>query len=150
MAPCHCEKRSGEAISLFDLRYSSLRPYDTVARLSASPHVIIWRLPKFFSFSETLLQPGATGNVGEGIDLISEYDNVFSGKVRKTGYFQKAGFPGNSERILGIYSGCQKFCPIAQRIFSRSGQEYDLPWAWLGHRTCPTGRMSHWLNWRLP
>ena len=28
---------------------------------------------------------------------------VFAGKVRKTGFFQKAGFPGNSERIFGIY-----------------------------------------------
>jgi hypothetical protein len=27
---------------------------------------------------------------------------VFAGKVRKTGFFQKAGFPGNSERIFGI------------------------------------------------
>jgi hypothetical protein len=27
---------------------------------------------------------------------------VFSGKVRKTGFFQKAGFPGNSDRIFGI------------------------------------------------
>jgi hypothetical protein len=29
--------------------------------------------------------------------------NVFAGKVRKTGFFQKAGFPGNSDRIFGIY-----------------------------------------------
>jgi hypothetical protein len=29
--------------------------------------------------------------------------NVFAGKVRKTGFFQKPGFPGNSERIFGIY-----------------------------------------------
>jgi hypothetical protein len=29
--------------------------------------------------------------------------NVFAGKVRKTGFFQKAGFPGNSETIFGIY-----------------------------------------------
>jgi hypothetical protein len=29
--------------------------------------------------------------------------NVFAGKVRKTGFFQKAGFPGSSERIFGIY-----------------------------------------------
>ena len=29
--------------------------------------------------------------------------NVFAGKVRKTGFFQKAGFPGNSERIFCIY-----------------------------------------------
>jgi hypothetical protein len=28
---------------------------------------------------------------------------VFAGKVRKTGFFQKAGFPGNSEIIFGIY-----------------------------------------------
>ena len=28
---------------------------------------------------------------------------VFAGKVRKTGFFQKAGFPGNSERIFGIH-----------------------------------------------
>jgi hypothetical protein len=28
---------------------------------------------------------------------------VFAGKVRKTGFFQQAGFPGNSERMLGIY-----------------------------------------------
>jgi hypothetical protein len=28
---------------------------------------------------------------------------VFAGKVRKTGFFQKAGFPGNSDRIFGIY-----------------------------------------------
>jgi hypothetical protein len=27
---------------------------------------------------------------------------VFAGKVRKTGFFQKAGFPGNSDRIFGI------------------------------------------------
>jgi hypothetical protein len=32
--------------------------------------------------------------------------NVFSGKVRKTGFFQKAGFPGGSERIFGIYYNC--------------------------------------------
>jgi hypothetical protein len=31
---------------------------------------------------------------------------VFAGKVRKTGFFQKAGFPGNSERIFGIYYKC--------------------------------------------
>jgi hypothetical protein len=30
-------------------------------------------------------------------------EKVFAGKVRKTGFFQKAGFPGNSERIFGIY-----------------------------------------------
>ena len=35
--------------------------------------------------------------------------NVFSGKVRKTGFFQKAGFPGNSERIFGIYTDYLKF-----------------------------------------
>jgi hypothetical protein len=29
---------------------------------------------------------------------------VFVGKVRKTGFFQKAGFPGNSDKNLGIYS----------------------------------------------
>ena len=44
--------------------------------------------------------------------------NVFTGKVRKTGFFQKAGFPGNSERIFGIYyksSSCTgKWC-IAMR-----------------------------------
>jgi hypothetical protein len=28
---------------------------------------------------------------------------VFAGKVRKTGFFQKAGFPGDSDRIFGIY-----------------------------------------------
>jgi hypothetical protein len=28
---------------------------------------------------------------------------VFAGKVRKTGFFQKPGFPGNSEGIFGIY-----------------------------------------------
>jgi hypothetical protein len=28
---------------------------------------------------------------------------VFAGKVRKTGFFQKAGFPGDSERTFGIY-----------------------------------------------
>jgi hypothetical protein len=28
---------------------------------------------------------------------------VFAGMVRKAGFFQKAGFPGNSERIFGIY-----------------------------------------------
>jgi hypothetical protein len=27
---------------------------------------------------------------------------VFAGKVRKTGFFQKAGFPGNSDRFFGI------------------------------------------------
>ena len=35
----------------------------------------------------------------DALNMIS----VFAGKVRKTGFFQKAGFPGNSERILGIY-----------------------------------------------
>jgi hypothetical protein len=31
---------------------------------------------------------------------------AFAGKVRKTGFFQKAGFPGDSERIFGIcYKG---------------------------------------------
>jgi hypothetical protein len=33
---------------------------------------------------------------------------VFARKVRKTGFFQKAGFPGNSEGIFGIY---YKACP---------------------------------------
>jgi hypothetical protein len=28
---------------------------------------------------------------------------VFAGKFRSTGFFQKAGFPGDSERIFGIY-----------------------------------------------
>jgi hypothetical protein len=28
---------------------------------------------------------------------------VFAGKVRKTGFFQKAGFPGDPDRIFGIY-----------------------------------------------
>jgi hypothetical protein len=28
---------------------------------------------------------------------------IFAGKVLKTGFFQKAGFQGNSERILGIF-----------------------------------------------
>jgi hypothetical protein len=28
---------------------------------------------------------------------------VFSGKVRKTGFFQKAGFPGNADKNFGIY-----------------------------------------------
>jgi hypothetical protein len=28
---------------------------------------------------------------------------VFAGKVRKTGFFQKAGFSGNSDRNFGIY-----------------------------------------------
>jgi hypothetical protein len=60
-------------------------------------------LPEVFSFSESLLQPGATGNVRNSINVISEYDKVFAGKVRKTGFFQKAGFPGNSDRIFGIY-----------------------------------------------
>jgi hypothetical protein len=54
-------------------------------------------LPEVSSFSETLLQPGATGNVRKGINVISEYDKSFSGKVRETGFFQKPGFPGNSE-----------------------------------------------------
>jgi hypothetical protein len=31
---------------------------------------------------------------------------VFAGKVRKTGFFQKAGFPGDSERTFGIYYNC--------------------------------------------
>ena len=48
------------------------------------------------------------------------------------------------------YSDCQKFCPIARRFFSRSDREFDLSWAWLGHRTCLTGRMYHWLIWRSP
>jgi hypothetical protein len=32
---------------------------------------------------------------------------VVAGKLRKTGFFQKAGFPGDSERILGhlLYTG---------------------------------------------
>jgi hypothetical protein len=34
--------------------------------------------------------------------------NVFAGKVRKTGFFQKAGFPGNSDRIFGICYNNQK------------------------------------------
>jgi hypothetical protein len=28
---------------------------------------------------------------------------VFAGKVRKTGFFQKAGFPGNADKNSGIY-----------------------------------------------
>jgi hypothetical protein len=42
--------------------------------------------------------------------------NVFAGKVRKTGFFQKAGFPGNSVRIFGIYS-------MFPRNSSREGEE---------------------------
>jgi hypothetical protein len=40
---------------------------------------------------------------------------VFAGKVRKTGFFQKTGFPGNSERIFGIYyNQCPGDDPDAQ------------------------------------
>jgi hypothetical protein len=37
---------------------------------------------------------------------------VFAGKVRKTGFFQKAGFPGNSDNNFGIYSMLRGFHPI--------------------------------------
>jgi hypothetical protein len=33
---------------------------------------------------------------------------VFAGKVRKTGFFQKAGFPGNSDTIFGICYNCHR------------------------------------------
>jgi hypothetical protein len=57
-------------------------------------------LPEVFSFSETLLQPGATGNVRKSIDVISEYDESFFRKGPGNRLFSKAGFPGNSERIF--------------------------------------------------
>jgi hypothetical protein len=61
-------------------------------------------LPEVFSFSETLLQPGATGNVRKSINVISEYDKSFFRKgPENLLFFQKVGFPGNSERIFGIY-----------------------------------------------
>jgi hypothetical protein len=44
----------------------------------------IKQLPEAFSFSATMLQPSATGNVRKNIDVIYEYDTVLSGKVRKT------------------------------------------------------------------
>jgi hypothetical protein len=50
------------------------------------------RLPEVFSFFETLLQPGATGYVRKIINVISEYDKVFAGKVRKTGIRRLTGF----------------------------------------------------------
>jgi arylformamidase len=35
---------------------------------------------------------------------------VFAGKVRKTGFFQKAGFPGNSDKKIGIYGSIRDRC----------------------------------------
>jgi hypothetical protein len=52
------------------------------------------RLPEVFSFSETLLQPGAIGNVRKGSSVISEYDNSFIREGPKNRLFSNSGFSG--------------------------------------------------------
>ena len=53
----------------------------------------LYRLPEVFSFSETLLQPGATGNVPNSINVISEYGKRFCRKgPGKPAFFKKRIF----------------------------------------------------------
>jgi hypothetical protein len=48
---------------------------------------------------------------------------VFAGKVRKTGFSQKAGLPGNSEKIFGIF---YKSLPAAvRRMRSQTSQNCE-------------------------
>jgi hypothetical protein len=52
------------------------------------------RLPEVFAFSETLLQPGATGNVRVSLNVISAYDKSFCRKGPENRLFSKSGFSG--------------------------------------------------------
>jgi hypothetical protein len=51
-------------------------------------------MPEVFSFSETLLQPGAPGNLLTSINVISEYDKSFCRKGPENRVFSKNGFSG--------------------------------------------------------
>jgi hypothetical protein len=59
---------------------------------------------------------------------------VVAGKVRKTGFFQKAGFPGDSERILGIcYKTAVALGPARPTSFDlKKGSVFRPEWASLG------------------
>jgi uncharacterized protein (DUF362 family)/Pyruvate/2-oxoacid:ferredoxin oxidoreductase delta subunit len=50
---------------------------------------------------------------------------VFAGKVRKTGFFQKAGFPGNSEKILAFTRGFSFLSSRCVWLYPMSRKWYD-------------------------
>jgi hypothetical protein len=62
---------------------------------------------------------------------------VFAGKVRKTSFFQKAGFPGNSDKKFGIYYNVQDFLgrDFLQKVSPRNSETLSS-----GHYALPRSR----------
>jgi hypothetical protein len=57
---------------------------------------------------------------------------VFAGKVRKTGFFQKAGFPGNSDKNFGIYYKSQRILTSSDSCSASYHYSYLVEERWVG------------------
>jgi hypothetical protein len=73
-------------------------------------------LPEVFSFSETLLQSGATGNVRKSINVISEYDKSFFRKGPEHRLFSKKRvFRVIRKEIVAFTIGASTLSPFSSR-----------------------------------